>query len=87
LVQALTRIDGVRLAFTGARFHEAVLQLDRSVGEVIAALARHNIAAGYDVSQHYPHLGNALLVCATETKTDADIAAYAAAMATVMCSR
>jgi glycine dehydrogenase subunit 1 len=84
LLEALTRIDGVKLAFTGARFHEAVLQLDRKVEDVIAALARHNIAAGYDLSAHHPQLGNAMLVCATETKTAADIAAYAQALAAVM---
>jgi glycine dehydrogenase subunit 1 len=84
LVRALTAIDGVKLAFNGPRFHEAVLQLDRKVSEVLAGLARHNIAGGYDLSQHYPQLGNALLVCATETKTDADIAAYAQALEMVM---
>ena len=31
LVAALTRIKGVKLAFGGPRFHEAVLQLDRKV--------------------------------------------------------
>jgi glycine dehydrogenase subunit 1 len=84
LVQELTRIDGVELAFGGPRFHEAVLRLNRNVGEVLAALARHNIAGGFDLSRHYPQLGNALLVCATETKTEADIAAYARALAAVL---
>jgi glycine dehydrogenase subunit 1 len=84
LVRALTAIDGVKLAFNGPRFHEAVLHLDRNVSEVLAALARHNIAGGYDLSEHYPQLGNALLVCATETKNDADIAAYARALGTVL---
>jgi glycine dehydrogenase subunit 1 len=84
LVRALTAIDGVRLLFNGPRFHEAVLQLDRRVSDVLTALARHDIAGGYDLSQHYPQLGNALLVCATETKTDADITAYARALAAVL---
>ena len=35
----------------------------------------------------YPELGNALLVCATETKTDADIAAFASALADVLASQ
>ena len=34
----------------------------------------------------YPELGHALLVCATETKLDADIDAYARALADVMNS-
>ena len=84
LVAALTRIKGVKLAFGGPRFHEAVLQLDRKVGDVLEGLAKRGIVGGYDLSRHYPDLGNALLVCATETRTDEDIAAYATALAEVM---
>jgi glycine dehydrogenase subunit 1 len=84
LVAALTGIKGVKLAFGGPRFHEAVLQLDRNPAEVLEALTQRGIVGGYDLSRQYPELGNALLVCATETRTDADIAAYAAAMTQVM---
>ncbi len=84
LVAALTRIKGVKLAFSGPRFHEAVLQLDRKVSDVLEALAKRGIVGGYDLSRQYPDLGNALLVCATETRTDDDIAAYTAAMSEVM---
>lgn len=84
LVAALTRIKGVKLAFGGPRFHEAVLQLDRKVSDVLEGLAQRGIVGGYDLSRHYSALGNALLVCATETRTDEDIAAYAAAMTEVL---
>jgi glycine dehydrogenase subunit 1 len=76
LVSALTRVPGVRLAFSGAYFHEAVLQLDRPVAAVLKALARGGILGGLDLSGYYPELGNALLVCATETKTSADLDRY-----------
>jgi glycine dehydrogenase subunit 1 len=36
--------------------------------------------------RHYPALGNALLVCATETRTVADIETYASAMAETLRS-
>jgi glycine dehydrogenase subunit 1 len=81
LVAALTKVKGVKLAFDKPRFHEAVLQLDRPVAPVIAELARRGIIAGFDLSNDYPELGNALLVCATETRTAADIKAYADALA------
>jgi glycine cleavage system P protein (glycine dehydrogenase) subunit 1 len=81
LVTALTRVKGVKLAFEGPRFHEAVLLLDRPVAPVIAELATRGIIGGYDLSNDYPELGNALLVCATETRTAADIKAYADALA------
>jgi glycine dehydrogenase subunit 1 len=86
LIEKLTRIKGVRLAFDGYRFHEAVLQLDCPVAGVLDALAKRNIVGGLDLSKHYPELGNALLVCATEMRTDADIEAYAAALTAVMAA-
>jgi glycine dehydrogenase subunit 1 len=84
LVAALTRVDGVRLVFSGPRFHEAVLTLPRNVAEVLDALARQGIVGGYDLSSQYPGLGNALLVCATETRTSADIERYATALAAIL---
>jgi len=76
LTAALTRVPGVRLAFSGAYFHEAVLQLDRPVAPVLKALANRGILGGLDLSAYYPELGHALLACATETKTSADIDRY-----------
>ena len=84
LVDALTRIKGVRLAFDRPRFHEAVLLLDRPVRAVLEALASRGIVGGYDISAHYPALGHALLTCATETRTAGDIETYARALADVM---
>jgi glycine dehydrogenase subunit 1 len=80
LVAALTRVKGVKLAFDRPRFHEAVLQLDRPVAPVLAELARRGIVGGFDLSVDYPELGSALLVCATETRTHADIQLYADAL-------
>jgi glycine dehydrogenase subunit 1 len=80
LVSALTRVPGVRLAFAGPYFHEAVLQLDRPVAGVLKTLARGGILGGLDLSGYYPELGNALLVCATETKTGADLERYRTAL-------
>jgi glycine dehydrogenase subunit 1 len=84
LIDALTKIKGVRLAFSGPRFHEAVLQLDRKVDEVLEKLAQAGVIGGFDLTRFYPELGNALLVCATEVRTDEDIERYAAALAEVM---
>lgn len=84
LVAALTRVKGVRVAFDSPRFHEAVLLLDRPAAPVLKALAQRGILGGLDLGEHYSELGSALLVCATETKTDADIEAYATALAEAM---
>jgi glycine dehydrogenase subunit 1 len=84
LVDALTRMPGVRLAFDAPRFHEAVLLLDRPVGPVLEALARRGVIGGVDISARYPALGHALLTCATETRTLADIETYARALGEVL---
>jgi glycine dehydrogenase subunit 1 len=80
LVEALGRLPGVRAAFKGPRFHEAVLKLDRPAGPVLEALAAEGIVGGVDLSRDFPELGHALLACATETRTADDVAAYAQAL-------
>jgi glycine dehydrogenase subunit 1 len=80
LVDALTRLPGVRAAFPGPRFHEAVLQLDRPVAPVLEELAAGGIVGGHDLGSDFPELGHALLACATETRTRDDIGAYARAL-------
>jgi glycine dehydrogenase subunit 1 len=84
LVAALTRVPGVRRAFPSPYFHESVVAFDRPVGPVLQRLADRGILAGFDLAEHYPELGHALLVCATETKTSADIERYANALGDVM---
>jgi glycine dehydrogenase subunit 1 len=83
LVTAVTKLPGVQLKFTGPRFHEAVLTFNRPIADVLATLAKQGIAGGYDLTQHYPELGNALLVCATETRTSADIEKYVKVISTL----
>jgi glycine dehydrogenase subunit 1 len=84
LVAALSKVAGVKAAFTAPRFHEAVLLLDRPVAPVLAALARRGIFGGLDLADRYPELGHALLVCATETKLQDDIDSYAGALTDIM---
>jgi glycine dehydrogenase subunit 1 len=54
---------------------------------VLEALAAGNILGGYDLSADYPELGNGLLICATETKTDADLRHYALALNEIMMAQ
>jgi glycine dehydrogenase subunit 1 len=74
----------VRLAFAAPYFHEAVLQLERPVAAVLKSLAARGIHGGLDLSGYYPELGQALLVCATETKTTQDLERYRACLTDVM---
>ncbi|MGQ0697606.1 MAG: aminomethyl-transferring glycine dehydrogenase subunit GcvPA [Panacagrimonas sp.] len=77
LVEALSTVPGVAPIFSGARFHEAVLRLPAPVAPVLQSLADAGIFGGFDLSEHFPELGHALLVCATETRTESDIRLYA----------
>ena len=71
-------------AFDRPVFHETVLKLPRSAGEVLDGLLARGILGGFDLSGDYPELGNALLVCATETKEEGDLQRYAEALAAVV---
>jgi glycine dehydrogenase subunit 1 len=77
LVEKLATLDGVKEAFATPRFHEAVMRLNKPAAEVLSALADENILGGYDLSEEYPELENAILVCATEMRSDAEIEHYA----------
>lgn len=82
LLEGLTAIDGVDRLYSGCFFHEVALQLDRPVAPVLEALAEQDILGGYDLT---PFVGSdAFSVCATETKTAADLDSYVAAFADVM---
>jgi glycine dehydrogenase subunit 1 len=83
LVDGLTSIEGIDRLFDGPRFHEVALKLDRPVAPVLEALASRNILGGFDLSTDYPELDDALLVCATETKSHGDIDEYVDAMQSI----
>jgi glycine dehydrogenase subunit 1 len=80
LVQGTSKIGGIERIFNRPVFHEKVLRLPKAVAPVLAHMAKNGILGGFDLSIDYPELGNALLVCTTETKTNADLARYVAAL-------
>jgi glycine dehydrogenase subunit 1 len=81
LIDMLSGTDGVNQRFDSACFHESVLTLSAPCKAVCDALRAEGILAGYDLADAYPELGNSLLVCTTETKTEADLRRYSEAMA------
>ncbi|WP_353571897.1 aminomethyl-transferring glycine dehydrogenase subunit GcvPA [Candidatus Albibeggiatoa sp. nov. BB20] len=82
----LTAIDGVEQVFTATFFHEVLLKLSKPIDKVLAGLAGKGILGGYNVGQHIPELQDCLLICATETRTQADIDLYAQQLAEVLNS-
>jgi len=84
LVNGLCEIDGVERLYDGPFFHEVALKLPLPVAPVLDALAERDILGGFDLTSF---LGTAaLLVCATETKTRADIETYIEAFAEVIAA-
>lgn len=77
LAQALTTCPGVTQVFPMPFFHEVLLRFERPLTEIIPQLHAAGIVGGYPLNQHYPELGNTLLVCATEMRTAEEIAHYA----------
>ena len=84
LVEKLSALPGVAPVFTRPIFHEAVLRIDAPLPAVLDELAAHGIVGGYSLQDDYPELGTALLVCATETKTEADLDEYAARLGAIL---
>ena len=87
LARQLSALPGVRQAFTGPVFHEVVLRLEAPAGEVLQALHAQSILGGLALAQHYPELGDSLLVCATETKQPGDLERYADSLKRILGAR
>jgi glycine dehydrogenase subunit 1 len=77
LVGMLTALEGVDKQFDSPVFHEQVLALDAPVAEVLHDLSEHNVLGGYPLADEYPELGNCLLVCATEKRSEDQMQKFA----------
>ncbi len=80
LIDRLSALDGVQRVFDGPFFHEAVFRFDLPLDDILRALAAQGIVGGVRLADDYPELDNCLLICATETRTGADIDAFAQAL-------
>ncbi len=84
LQEGLAAIAGVHAAFAQPFFNEFVIRLDKSVEAVQKILLESGFIAGLDLGKCYPALKDHLLLCATETKSEADISAFVSAFAGAM---
>ena len=76
LLQRLTQIKGVLPLFSGPIFHEFALHVEAPMANVLKTMADQGIQAGFNLTADYPALGEALLVCVTDTKTEEDLTHY-----------
>jgi len=87
LAEKLNAIPNVSHAFASPYFHEVVLKINDNAKDVLRALRAQGILGGLDVSDWYPELGQAILVCVTETKTASDLDHYAQQMERILSKR
>ena len=87
LLDKLTAIEGVQRVFNSAFFHETVIRVNSPVDDVLRALRAQGILGGYALGHDFPELADCILVCATETKTDDDLAAYAQQLERILSRR
>jgi len=70
--------DKVKRRFTGPYFNEFAARGDGApVSELNSKLLERRIIGGLPLERHYPELGNAALVCATEMTKRSDMDAFA----------
>ncbi|MEA3275291.1 MAG: aminomethyl-transferring glycine dehydrogenase subunit GcvPA [Pseudomonadota bacterium] len=83
----LCEVPGVEPLFDRPVFHEQALRLPAPAADVLRSLAAHNLLGGFDLGLEYPELDPAVLVCATEMRTDEDMASYAQKLARIIATR
>jgi glycine dehydrogenase subunit 1 len=84
LLGKLAAIEGIEPVFRAPVFHEFVLRLKAPVAPVLHALKAQGILGGLNLTHDYPELGQSLLVCATETKSEGDLKHYSDNMARIV---
>lgn len=87
LGEMLSGIPGVEPLFDRPVFHEKALRLPAPAKDLLRSLAAHNILGGFDLGLDYPELDPAVLVCATEMRTDEEMETFAQKLARVVAAR
>jgi len=71
---------GINTAFDSEHFHEIVIRVGQPAEQVLERMAESGVLGGYALSRDYPDMEDAILLCATETKTPADLERYISAL-------
>ena len=64
---------GVVARFEGPCFHETAIDLPFPAAQILPLMAERGILAGYNLGKKYSGMEDVILVCTTETKTQADL--------------
>lgn len=80
LAELIAAVPGFKIKFTAPFFNEFVAECPVAAQTVVEKMAQKGFGAGYALGADYKGMENCLLVCATETKTEEDLKAYAEAL-------
>lgn len=84
LVELLCSIEGVERQFSGHNFHECAIKLPVKASVVLEKLAERELLGGFDLGRVDASLEKAILLCVTETKSQADLELYKSALVDVL---
>jgi len=70
---ALSKIKGLNLKFSGEIFNEFVIETKKPPTEINEQLLKRSIIGGLDLQRYYPELKNCMLFCVTEYNTKEEI--------------
>lgn len=77
LCHLLNEKTNIQCFFPQPSFHEVVMKLSNGTSEeFLSALIKKGIQGGVSLKPFYPELGESVLICATETKTEDDLARF-----------
>lgn len=83
-LESLVALEGIKRRFQGPIFNEFVLELQPPLTELLAALRKKGIVAGYPLERDYPELKNCLLICVTEVHSKEKIETLVSSFKEVM---
>lgn len=86
LTDLLCAIPGVEPLFDRPVFHEQALRLPAPAADLLRSLAADNILGGFDLGLDYPEIAPAVLVCATELRTQEEMQAYSTKLAGIIAT-
>lgn len=81
LKERLSKIDGVKAAFTAPTFNEFTIDIGRDPAPVLKKLLDKKIIGGLALKRFYPALGTHLLIAATEMNGAKELDAFSDALA------
>ena len=84
LAEQLKTLPGIEVLGDRPFFNEFVVRLPRPAAELNKALLGLGFIGGYDLANDYPSLGNAMLLCATEMNTRAQIDGFVGALREIL---